>query len=174
MSPLLFNLFVNDLPNCFETEKCEPIALGDHLINCLMYADDIVLLSNSKEGLQNSLSNLKEYCDSWNLKINIEQTKIIHVIFNKSGKLLKNYGFYINDVQLENAQEYKYLGILMRASGTFTNAIQYLSNKALKVIFKIKRRFQTEAINAKLFLKLFDTCVKPILLYGSTLWSFLT
>ena len=115
------------------------------------------------------ISNLKEYCDSWNLKINIEKTKII--IFNKSGKLLKNYRFYINDVQLENAQEYKYLGILMRASGTFTNAIQYLSNKALKVIFMIRRRFQTEVINAKLFLKLFDTCVKPILLYGSELWS---
>ena len=87
MSPLLFNLFVNDLPNSFETEKCEPIALGDNLVNCLMYADDIVLLSNSKERLQNSLSNLKEFCDSWNLKINMEKTKI--TIFNKSGKLLK-------------------------------------------------------------------------------------
>ena len=54
LSPLLFNLFVNDWPNCFETKKCESIALGVHLINCLMYADDIVLLSNSKEGLQNS------------------------------------------------------------------------------------------------------------------------
>ena len=55
----------------------------------------------------------------------------------------------------------------MRASGTYTNAIQYLSNKALKVIFMIRRRFQTEFINAKLLLKLFDACVKPILLYGS-------
>ena len=25
LSPLLFNIFVNDLPNCFEIEKCEPI-----------------------------------------------------------------------------------------------------------------------------------------------------
>ena len=89
MSSLLFNISVNDLPNCFEAEKCEPIALGDHLVNCLMCADDIVLLSNSKEGLQNSLSSLKEFCDSWNLEINIEKTKII--IFNKSGKLPKNY-----------------------------------------------------------------------------------
>ena len=103
------------------------------------------MLSNSIEGLQNSLSNLKEFCDSWNLKINIEKTRII--IFNKSGKLLK-HRFYINDVQLENAQEYKYLGIFMRASGTFTNAIPYLSNQTLKVIFMIRRRFQTEAINA--------------------------
>ena len=59
----------------------------------------------------------------------------------------------------------------MRASGTFTNTIQYLSNKVLKVIFMIRRRSQTESVNSKLLLKLFDTCVKPVLLYGSELRS---
>ena len=88
--------------------------MGDALVNCLMYADDVVLLSNSKEGLQKSLSSLQKYCDSWNLKINIEKTKIL--IFNKSGKLLKNDKFFINGILLENVQEYKFLGILMRAS----------------------------------------------------------
>ena len=85
--------------------------------------------------------------------------------------LLSKYKFYINNILLENVQEYKYLGILMTASGTFTNAIQYLSNKALKVVFMIRRQFQTESLNPKLLLKLFDTCVKPVLVYGSELWS---
>ena len=125
LSPLLFNLFVNDLPNCFDSSKCDPIPMGDALVNCLMYADDVVLLSSSKEGLQHSLSSLQKYCDSWNLKINIEKTKIL--IFNKSGKLLKNDKFFINGILLENVQEYKYLGILMRASGTFTNALMQYS-----------------------------------------------
>ena len=35
----------------------------------------------------------------------------------------------------------------------------------------IRRRFQTESVNSKLLLKLFDTCVKPVLLYGTELWS---
>ena len=69
-------------------------------------------------------------------KINIEKAKVI--FFNKCGKLLSKYRFYINNILLENIQEYKYLGILMRASGTFTNAIQYLSNNALKVVFMIR------------------------------------
>ena len=72
---------------------------------------------------------------------------------------------------LGNVQEYKYLGILMRASGRFTNVIQYLSNKALKVVFMIRRQFQTESLNPSLLLKLFDICVKPVLLYRSELWS---
>lgn len=59
----------------------------------------------------------------------------------------------------------------MRASGTFSTAVDSLGKKALKVIFMIRRKFQNEYGNTKLLLKLFDSCVKPILLYGSELWG---
>ena len=77
LNPLLFNIFVNDLPHCFEKEKCDPSAFGDLFVNSLMYADDIVMLSESREGLQNCLSSLQTYCDLWHLKINTEKTKVI-------------------------------------------------------------------------------------------------
>ena len=87
LSPLLFNLFVNDLPKCFEKEKYATIAFGDLYVNCLMNADGIVLLSESKEGLQNCLSSLQNYGDLWRSNINTETSKVI--IFNKRGKLKK-------------------------------------------------------------------------------------
>ena len=49
-SPILFNLFMNDLPGYFNN-ACKPIILNNEQINCLMYADDVLLLSESKEGL---------------------------------------------------------------------------------------------------------------------------
>jgi hypothetical protein len=49
-----------------------------------MLADDIVLLSETKEGLQNSLSRLARFCKVWGMDINTSKTKIM--IFNKSGK----------------------------------------------------------------------------------------
>ena len=58
----------------------------DRLISCLMYADDIVLFSNSAGGLQKLLNSLLQFCQRWNLKVNVAKTKVI--IFNKSGKLL--------------------------------------------------------------------------------------
>jgi hypothetical protein len=61
-------------------------------ISCLLYADDIILLSESAKGLQKSLDILKTYCDKWNLKINIGKTKVI--VFNKSGRILKGFSNY--------------------------------------------------------------------------------
>jgi hypothetical protein len=42
-------------------------------VNILLYADDIVLLSQSKEGLQNSLNILHDFCYSWKLKVNTDK-----------------------------------------------------------------------------------------------------
>ena len=61
LSPLLFNLFLNDLPERF-TNECVLVMLDSQNISILMYADDIVLSSESPIGLQNCLNNLLEYC----------------------------------------------------------------------------------------------------------------
>ena len=37
-----------------------------------MFADDAVLISESREGLKQFLSNLETYCNKWNLTVNTE------------------------------------------------------------------------------------------------------
>ncbi|MCU7801522.1 MAG: hypothetical protein KZQ70_15665, partial [gamma proteobacterium symbiont of Lucinoma myriamae] len=81
-------------------------------ISCLMYADDIVLLSNSDTGLQILLDKLQRFCQKWNLKVNIAKTKII--IFNKAGKILKRCKFSYDGTDVEIVNEYKYLGIIFK------------------------------------------------------------
>ena len=64
LSPLLFNLYINDLPNEIEKGETCPIKLLDKDINSLMWADDIILLSETKEGLQTCLNSLDKYCQN--------------------------------------------------------------------------------------------------------------
>ena len=107
LSPNLFNLFVNDLPNIFDNE-CMPVSLNTSKINCLMYADDVILLSETRDGLQNSLSMLEKYCSKWGLEVNISKTKC-HT-FNNTGKLDTNV-FTFNGNNIENVRQYSYLGV---------------------------------------------------------------
>ena len=55
LSLMLFKLYLNDIPFLLDREDTDPIILpnGTHL-NCLLYADDLVLISHSAEGLQKS------------------------------------------------------------------------------------------------------------------------
>ena len=70
LSPLLFNIYINDLPKEIEKGETHPIKLVGHDINGLTWVDDIILLSETKEGLQNCLNNLNIYCQKWKLVVN--------------------------------------------------------------------------------------------------------
>ena len=63
LSPNLFKLYINGLIDDFD-HSCSPVLLGQKHISCLLYADDLVLLSESQEGLQNCLNKTWEYCKS--------------------------------------------------------------------------------------------------------------
>lgn len=62
LSPLLFNYFINDIVNKLDNTLTDPVVVGDISLNILLYADDIVILSKSQEGLQKSLDILYDYC----------------------------------------------------------------------------------------------------------------
>lgn len=103
-----------------------------------MYADDIILLSSSADGLQQKLNILQEYCNDWCLNINTFKTKVI--VFNKAGRLLKSK-FNFVDVELECVSEYKYLGVSFCSSGSFSFALKQLYQKSLKIFFQTQKRF---------------------------------
>ena len=62
MSPLLFNLYLSDFPDIFDS-TCEPVKINNTSVNCLMFADYIVIMSESGQGLQNCLDIVSTYCN---------------------------------------------------------------------------------------------------------------
>ena len=51
LSPILFNLLIDDIKEVFN-RQCDPVLLFDTFMNHLLYADDLIMMSNSVEGLQ--------------------------------------------------------------------------------------------------------------------------
>ena len=73
LSPSRFSLYVNDLNNLFE-DSCDQVQIGSLFTSCLLYADDLVLLSTSDKGLQIVLDKLSSFCFKWNLKVKVDRT----------------------------------------------------------------------------------------------------
>ena len=67
--------------------------INDIKIPCLFWEDDSVLISTTKDGLQNQLNVVNDYCSDWKLTLNAEKTKT--VIFNKTGATLKKHQIHL-------------------------------------------------------------------------------
>ena len=156
---------LNDLPNALQGHETHPVILNNKLLNCLMYADDIALISQSKEGLQCCLNKLNAYCKTWQLTVNNDKTKV--VVFNKTGKMKNDSRFHIDGKEFETVKEMKYLGIIFNNNGTFNSATENLKDKSSKALFKLFKSFGSETPSIKTATHLFDAMITPILLYNS-------
>ena len=169
LSPLLFNIYMADFPRSL-SENIGVRLSDDRLINCILWADDIILLSETEDGLQHLLNELKNYSDLNELKINTDKTKCM--IFNKGGRLIRRRQFFLGPTRLENVRSYKYLGLIITPSGEIKSALDDLRSRALKAYMALKNKLGAcfrEHIEDTI--GLFDTLVKPILLYGSDFWG---
>ena len=170
LSPLLFILFLSDfqdhLDKCVDNVKLDK----NTMISCIMWADDILIFSESKEGLQQKLNILHEYSEANELTVNKTKTKCM--VFNKTGRLLKKFKFHYNNTLLENVRTYKYLGFLVTPSGEIHSGLKDLRNRAMKALAKLRQTlgtfFRHSIYNT---IHLYTYVIRPILLYCSDFWG---
>lgn len=165
LSPILFNLYLADLPGIFD-QSCGPVQIADKLLSCLMFADDLILISTSQHGLQTCLNKLSCYCQKWHLTINISKTKVM--VFSKSGRAGKKCTFFLSGQKLEISNSYCYLGVTFSPSGSFKLAINTLVDKATRALFKLRQHNLRD--NVPTFFKLFHSLVSPIFRYACEVW----
>lgn len=76
LSPILFHLFINDLPVDLKSFKlC--VQLDNAKVYILLYADEIVLFADSKEDLQILLINVNDWCYRNEMFINVNKSNIV-------------------------------------------------------------------------------------------------
>ena len=131
----MFNIFipVNGIVETLQDENSDPVLIGNTSINTLLYADDLVLLSSSPQGLQNCLEKLSVFRANWKLEVSISKSKAL--ILNSNGESFSNH-FYYNNSIIETVTQYCYLEITLKYNGNFGLATSILMEKARKALFR--------------------------------------
>lgn len=170
LSPLLFNIFISDLPDILSNPKNKPAKVGSNeILSCILWADDLVMISESKEGLMEMLRDLSDFSERNGLKINGGKTKCM--VFNKTGRHIR-CNIKINNMLITSVREYKYLGFLITPSGEVSTGINDLKSRALYALVQLRKKLGVSfRENIKMSFYLFDTLVKPIILYCSDFWG---
>ena len=100
-----------------------------HKIFSFLYADDLVLIAESREDLK--LQILGSYSDEFEMEINPKKTNVM--VFNVKSKTPENTVFgLIGNYEIKIANHYKYLGVTINNKGSFTEHVSNIVDKAQK------------------------------------------
>ena len=154
-------------------ESCDPISIGNDKSSCLLWCDDLVVFSKSAKGLQNSINKISSHFKELGLSVNKNKTKVL--IFNSRGLSLNNtpeHIFYLDGCIVQVVNEYQYLGLKLKSSGTFSFAADELHTKASRAYFSISNLlYQHKKWPVKRAINMFDTIVSTVSLYASEIWA---
>ena len=85
----------------------------------------------------------------------------------------KSEKWHLSNAEIKVESCYNYLGVILSSTLKWTKNVEALSGKALRAVAGIKRLyFRFKALPVDMVFKIFDTKIKPILLYGSEIWGF--
>ena len=132
LSPILFALYVaawgEDLEGCREGFK-----IGNLIISVLFFADDIILISSTPQGLHRMLASCERH--SRLLRMSISEKKSMVISASSDAWILSNWGGEVVNC-LAKVAVYKYLGLEMAA--TMGRTINFKSAKCINMA----RRYQ--------------------------------
>ena len=160
LGPMLFIYFINDLPEiCTVTTK--------------IFADDTKAYTQIKSeedhlNLQNTINNIHNWTEEWQLKFNETKCKILHLGDNNPQR---SYFIGSEDsrIELEKTVIEKDLGVHVDPTLSFDSHIETIIKKASSKSAQILENFTYRS--KKVLVPLFTTLVRPVLEYANATWN---
>lgn len=167
LSPLLFSLYINDLYECLEGGL-----YIDHLnIRLLLYADDIVILADNIATMQKMIKNLENYCNTWNLEVNLNKSEIL--IFRNGGRVSAQEKWLFRGEEVKISKEYIYLGVVLTPKMKFNKHIEKRNAQAKNAINTTWQNFLGKTdVSLRMKWKVYLAVCRAIQSYAAQVWGF--
>ena len=166
LGPVLFLLYVNDLP----------LSLSSQTIQCHMLADDTSLNISSKSlpeienTLQNSITEIDKWCSKNHMVLNPNKTKSMLITTRqRHNRYNPKLNLSVNQIKINQVQEHKLLGVVIDESLTWKQHINHVSKKLSKNIYLLNRLKNILDKDTKILF--YNAFIKSHIDYCSTVWD---
>ena len=164
LGPLLFLIYMNDIPYCTK------------YFNFILYADDTTLSNTSQIpsmsplNINDELAKVYDWLAVNKLSLNVKKTK--YVIFHAINKKFEDVvpDLEINGIPLERVKSFNFLGLLLNENISWKPHIDLLSNKLAQcagVLNKLKRFLPIHILRT-----LYFSMVQSRIMYCILTWGF--
>jgi hypothetical protein len=158
LGPLLFLIFINDLP---ESVKTQIRLFAD---DCIVYNE--ICNDSDCANLQKDLNAVHSWCIANEMKLNSDKSQLIRFSRKRTPVL---FDYRINDAALAEATEAKYLGALLSSNLSWGKHLDQVLAKANRAINFISRNCKGMGWKAKELA--YFSLVRPHLEYAAMIWD---
>jgi hypothetical protein len=160
------SLLSRDDGNFFNLARFKSKTLTEKItIRELLYADDAALCASSAEQLQDLLDCFADSCDKFGLTISLRKT----VTMSQSEN---THHFIVNGTELEDVEDFTYLGSTLSKNTTLDKEISTRIGKASTVFGRLtKRVWKNRHLSIRTKVRIYEACVLSVLLYGAESWA---
>jgi hypothetical protein len=131
-----------------------------------VYEDDILITAHTRQSLIDTFQQLKNNSMEIGLIINEKKTKYL-----KSTKKETRYeSLNINNLQIEQVQQYKYVGSVINVSNSVEEDIKERIVLGTKAYYANLKFFKGRLVTKQSKLKLYRTVIRPIVTCASETW----
>ena len=160
LGPLLFLVFINDLPESIKSSQCK------------LFADDSLLykvIENQADSdlLQLDLTALETWEETWQMSFNPSKCIVLRIAARNKKVLQSEYKLHGHILETEEASSY--LGVTITDNLTWDKHIQNISNKGNRTLGFIRRNLRDCTVPVKA--ATYTAMVRPSLEYASTVWD---
>ena len=139
------------------------IKIAGRNINNLRYADDTILMAESKEELSSLLMKVKEESEKSGLKLNIQKTKIM-----ASGPITS---WQIDEETVETVRGFIFLGFKITADGDFSHEMKRRLFLGRKAMTNLDSMLKSRDITLLTKVHPVKAMVFPVVMYGCECWT---
>ena len=138
----------------------------------MLYADDIllyktILTARDYTCLQKDINHIHFWSSSNGMSFNI--TKCKQMLLSRKRNPTVSIPLLLNGLPLQIVNSYKYLGFIISSDLSWSNHIEYICNKAKRMLGILYRQFSSNS-NETALIRLYLTLVRPLLEYGAEVW----
>ena len=152
LSPFLFNVVMEVM-----TENVREIAPWS-----MMYADDVVLCAESKEGLEQKLEAWRKALEDRGMKISRRKTEYLQLNTQANDR----EDLELDGENIRRVDKFKYLGSLVDETGNVEGEIKSRIQSGWKNWREVSGVLCDRKVPVKLKGKVYKTAVRPAMLYG--------
>lgn len=167
LSPLLFNLYSEDIFRESLDGIQGGIKINGENINNIRYADDAVLIASSLENLQELVNSLNVTSKEYGLELNIKKTK--YMVISKTPTPYTE--LLINNDVVERVEKFSYLGTTLCETWDHSVEIKCRIEKARSTFITMKNLLTSGDLSLELKNRIVKCYIYPVLLYGVESWT---